>query len=76
MNHTGFYHFDTLTIMKDPEWCDSLEASILYRTSENNTALTAIAIDSKGRRMACGTTDAEIILIDMKEEKPQSVLTG
>ena len=26
--------------------------------------------------MACGTTDAEIILIDMKKEKPQRVLNG
>lgn len=53
-----------------------MESYILYRTSGNNPALTAIAIDPKGKRIACGTADAEIILIDLKKGRPERVLNG
>lgn len=76
MNHTDFYRFDILTTVNASKWCSNLEPSLLYRASGNNPALTALAIDFKCKRLACGVANAEDILPDTRRGEPQRVING
>lgn len=55
----------------------ALEKKLLYRASgKRPPPLTHIAVSPKGNRIACGTTDARIVLINSKTGKPIRAMNG
>jgi len=54
-----------------------LEKVVLYSSSRaKSTPLNRISVDPKGKRIACGTIDANILLLSAKTGKPQRALSG
>ncbi len=54
-----------------------MEKIVLYSSSRaKSSPLNHITVDPKGKRIACGTTDAKILLISAKTGKPQRALSG
>ncbi len=54
-----------------------MEKNILYRPSGGSPlSLTSIAISPKGRLIACGTMDGQILLVDSKSGKSKRNITG
>ncbi|MFO7837860.1 MAG: hypothetical protein R6V83_14545 [Candidatus Thorarchaeota archaeon] len=54
-----------------------MEKQVVYQSeSPNPIPLTCLSIDKAGKRAACGTTEGQILLIDLEEGTPLKTLTG
>ncbi|MFW9964082.1 MAG: WD40 repeat domain-containing protein [Candidatus Sifarchaeia archaeon] len=54
-----------------------MEKENLYRSSDSSPSpLTSISIAPKGRLIACGKMDSEILLLDSRSGKPKRGITG
>ncbi|MHA2187773.1 MAG: WD40 repeat domain-containing protein, partial [Candidatus Thorarchaeota archaeon] len=54
-----------------------MRKKVLYKPSNSSCSpITALAIDPKGKRIACGMLDASIVLLSQKTGKPIRTLTG
>ncbi|MHA2379071.1 MAG: WD40 repeat domain-containing protein [Candidatus Thorarchaeota archaeon] len=54
-----------------------MKKTVLYRpVGTQSSPLTCLSVNSTGKRLACGTLDSEIILLDACNGKPRKALKG